>query len=80
MDKKAKNDARDPWISETINQHCQCGRTHVVEAVYHYDRFILQCGAPVIALRPKRYGPLGFYLSRPNLTRQEYIEKYGSDD
>ena len=42
---------------------CTCGRTHVLNNVRHYDRFILGCGRRVWALRPLRHGPLEIFPS-----------------
>jgi len=55
---------------------CRCGKPHRIQ-VNHYDRVILSCGHPYWALQPKRNGPYQMFpWPGPNLTRQEYYEKY----
>lgn len=67
--------------TETVSVVCRCGKIHVVENIAHYDHILVSCGAPYFAVRPMRFGPLKLVpWAGPNLTRQEYREKYGSDE
>ena len=55
----------------TMNSKCACGKVHRVEAE-HYDRIIVECGAKVWALQPRRGGPLVLFpWPGRNLTREE---------
>jgi hypothetical protein len=65
-----------PPATETCSHKCACGKTHVVDGIEHYGRYILSCGARVWALRPLRNGPLVLKpWPGPALTAREFAER-----
>lgn len=72
---RASNPSTPP---EDVSYQCPCGKTHNVNGIQRWARYILDCGAPVIALRPIRTGPLKLFPSKPDLSREEYFQKYGT--
>lgn len=66
---------------ETVAVKCCCGKRHVLDDIQHYDRILAPCGALLFAIRRNDGGPLELIKHPgPNLTKEEYRLKYGSDE
>lgn len=72
----AKESQREEFKAEDVAHHCDCGKTHLLRGVFHYDRVFLSCQRIVWALRPRRGGPLEMHpWPGQNLTREEMADQ-----